>query len=222
LQRRDGSIEQALVHLNLRDDYGGLRPVEARQLASALAEAADEADTWGGHPVTVSGMTAAGFGEQHGSQTCVSWEWPIVVRCRETVVLTAEERRWIDNMVGGEYPSQETGRCAIAAGHRGPHHAVAQNVGDGHETWLVWGGGTGLREFRRLANCTLEIPLARTMLEATSTCMLFEGHQGPHAMPDPQFWWWGEGDLSEPAKGVRHAAASLRTITETIHVGRQR
>lgn len=148
----------------------------------------------------------------------VSWEWPIVERCGEVVVMTDEEREAIENTEGGEYPSQSTGWCALAAGHGGPHHAVVQNVGDGHETWLVWEGAPGLREFRRRANCQLEIPLARERLSATSTCMLFDGHPGPHPMEVPDVWWWGDCKLRSRAAtisrlvvdGVLHAVRRVR------------
>lgn len=117
-------------------------------------------------------------------------EWPAVKTCAETVEITAQERRSIDSTPGGEYPARLWGRCNLAAGHAGPHYDPVQNVGDGHETWLVWDDTHSLREFRREPDCPLELPLSRDDLSPTSPCMLFDGHPGPHHVGNA-LWWWG-------------------------------
>ncbi|MDD4865731.1 MAG: hypothetical protein PHQ28_00940 [Mycobacterium sp.] len=48
-QFSDGSLGELLVHVHLRDDYGGITPAAARQLGVALINAADQADAWGLH-----------------------------------------------------------------------------------------------------------------------------------------------------------------------------
>ncbi|BCI84613.1 hypothetical protein MTY66_62380 (plasmid) [Mycolicibacterium sp. TY66] len=146
----------------------------------------------------------------------ISEDWPIVAACSNSLTLAGEERCVIENIVGGEHPAQDHAVCELVATHPGPHHALVQIAGD-QETWLVW-DSDGLRELRRHAACSLTIPLAQHGLQETTSCMLFDGHFGPHPCGSG-LWWWGDCDTRGfvPAQeAVTAHADQARAVDEAV------
>lgn len=136
----------------------------------------------------------------------ISEDWPVVQACNDTVVPTADECALIEGIAGGDHPAQDQHRCELVAGHRGPHHALAQ-IANHHETWLAW-DDFGLREFRSHRGCPLEIPLAQQGMGTTLICMLFDGHEGPHPCGiGIDLWWWGTDDLAALVGAGHNASA---------------